>query len=90
MKKEWKRKLLKAKLLNYVTAFAEELNRCHPETKSKFNVGEAKDFLLDDYLDTFIGDILDIKKAYEAKDDGKTLEHLWNGSYNYNIDEEEK
>jgi len=89
MKKGWKRKILKAKLLNYVIAFSEELNRVDPETKSKFNIGETKDFLLDDYLDTFIGDILDIKKAYEAKDDGKTLEHLWNGSYNYDIDDDD-
>ena len=43
--------------------------------------------LVEDYLNTFVEDINDIKTAYDTKDDGETLEKLWNGSYNYNIEE---
>lgn len=86
--KDFKRKLLKAKLLNYVSNFVEQLNKVHPETLTKFKIHEEdSDFLVEDYLDTFVEDIEDVKKAYEADETGETLEKLWNGSYNYNIDD---
>ena len=84
MNHDYKRKILKAKLLNYTSAFVEDLNKVHPATKSKFRI-EEEEFLLDDYLFTFIDDLNDIKKAYEVDDEGETLDKLWNGSYNYNI-----
>ena len=87
MKRDYKRKILKAKLLNYVSSFVEDLNKVHPATKSKFRI-EEEEFLLDDYLLTFINDINDIKKAYETDDEGETLDKLWNGSYNYNIEDD--
>jgi len=37
---------------------------------------------------TFVEDITDIKKAYDVNDNGETLERLWNGSYNYGIEED--
>ena len=36
MNQDYKRKILKAKLLNYTSAFVEDLNKVHPATKSKF------------------------------------------------------
>ncbi len=87
MKKARKKKILKAKLLNYVTAFAEDLNKVHPETKAKFRI-EDEEYLLDDYLYTFVEDITDIQKAYDVDDNGETLERLWNGSYNYGMEED--
>jgi hypothetical protein len=87
MKKGQKKKILKAKLLNYITAFAEDLNKVHPDTKAKFRI-EDEEYLLDDYLNTFVEDINDIKEAYDTDDNGETLERLWNGSYNYGIEED--
>ena len=87
MKKNQKKRVLKAKLLNYITAFAEDLNKVHPETKAKFRI-EDVEYLIEDYLSTFVEDITDIKKAYDANDNGETLERLWNGSYNYGIEED--
>ena len=85
--KAYKRKLLKAKMLNYVSCFIEDLNKVHPDTKAKFRI-EDQEMLVEDYLNTFVEDINDIKTAYDTKDDGETLEKLWNGSYNYNIEEQ--
>ena len=85
MDKTYKRKLLKAKMLNYVTSFTEDLNKVHPDAKAKFRI-EEEEMLIEDYLNTFVEDINDIKTAYDVKDDGETLEKLWNGSYNYNIE----
>ena len=87
MKKSRKKKILKAKLLNYVTSFAEDLNKVHPETKATFKI-EEEEYLIEDYLYTFVEDITDIKKAYDVNDNGETLERLWNGSYNYGIEED--
>jgi hypothetical protein len=87
MKKSQKKKILKAKLLNYIIAFTEDLNKVHPDTKAKFRI-EDEEYLLDDYLNTFVEDINDIKKAYDTEDNGETLERLWNGSYNYGIEED--
>ena len=87
MKKNQKKRILKAKLLNYITAFAEDLNTVHPDTKAKFRI-EDEEYLIEDYLYTFVEDITDIKKAYDVNDNGETLERLWNGSYNYGIDED--
>ena len=87
MKKSRKKKILKAKLLNYITSFAEDLNKVHPETKSNFKL-EEEEYLIEDYLYTFVEDITDIKEAYDANDNGETLERLWNGSYNYGIEED--
>ncbi len=87
MKKNRKKKILKAKLLNYVTSFAEDLNKIHPETKAKFRI-EEQEYLIEDYLNTFIEDVNDIKSAYDTNDNGEDLERLWNGSYNYGIDED--
>ncbi len=42
MKKARKKKILKAKLLNYVTAFAEDLNNIHTETKAKFRIEDEE------------------------------------------------
>ena len=86
MKKEYKRKLLRAKLLNYISSFIEDLNKIHPDTKAKFRL-EEEEYLIDDYLFTFTEDLNDIKKAYKVDDNGETLDKLWNGSYNYNIEE---
>tara|TARA_A100001201_G_C4022667_1_gene181097 strand:- start:57 stop:335 length:279 start_codon:yes stop_codon:yes gene_type:complete len=85
-KSDYRRKLLKTKLLNYVTSFVEDFNKVHPETKAKFKV-EEQEYLIDDYLSTFVEDVTDIKNAYESDKSGKTLDKLWNGSYNYNIEE---
>ena len=41
MKKSQKKKILKAKLLNYITNFAEDLNKIHPNTKAKFKIEEV-------------------------------------------------
>ena len=87
MKKNQKKRVLKAKLLNYITSFAEDLNKVHPETKAKFRI-EDEEYLIEDYLYTFVEDITDIKKAYDVNDNGETLERLWNGSYNYGIEED--
>jgi hypothetical protein len=87
-KGDYKRKILKTKLLNYVIAFTEDFNKVHPDTKAKFRL-DSEEYLLDDYLLTFVEDVTDIKKAYEADDTGKTLDKLWNGSYNYKIEENE-
>ena len=87
MKKNQKKRILKAKLLNYITAFAEDLNTVHPDTKAKFRI-EDEEYLIEDYLYTFVDDITDIKKAYDVNDNGETLERLWNGSYNYGIEED--
>ena len=87
MKKSQKKKILKAKLLNYITNFAEDLNKIHPNTKAKFKI-EEEEYLIEDYLHTFVEDINDIKAAYDTADNGETLERLWNGSYNYGIDED--
>ena len=87
MKKSQKKKILKAKLLNYITNFAEDLNKIHPNTKAKFKM-EEEEYLIEDYLHTFVEDINDIKAAYDPDDNGETLERLWNGSYNYGIDED--
>lgn len=87
--KGFRRKLLKAKMLNYVSVFAEQLNKLHPETQTKYRIDEEDSgFLVEDYLGTFVEDMKDIEKAYNADDTGETLEKLWNGSYNYNIDDE--
>jgi len=86
VKKEYKRKLLRAKLLNYISSFIEDLNKIHPDTKAKFRL-EEEEYLIDDYLFTFTEDLNDIKKAYKVDDNGETLDKLWNGSYNYNIEE---
>ena len=87
MKKNQKKRILKAKLLNYITSFAEDLNTVHPDTKAKFRI-EDEEYLIDDYLNTFLEDVTDIKEAYDTKDNGETLERLWNGSYNYGIEED--
>ena len=87
MKKSYKRKLLKTKLLNYVTSFAEDLNKVHQDTKANFKM-ENEEFLIDDYLFTFTEDVNDIRKAYEVDDNGETLDKLWNGSYNYNMEDD--
>ena len=87
MKKNQKKRILKAKLLNYITAFAEDLNTVHPDTKAKFRI-EDEEYLIDDYLNTFLEDVTDIKEAYDTKDNVETLERLWNGSYNYGIEED--
>lgn len=87
MKKNRKKKILKAKLLNYITSFAEDLNKVHPETKANFKL-EEEEYLIEDYLYTFVEDITDIKEAYDVNDNGETLERLWNGSYNYGIEED--
>ena len=63
-KSDYRRKLLKTKLLNYVTSFVEDFNKVHPETKAKFKV-EEQEYLIDDYLSTFVEDVTDIKNAYE-------------------------
>jgi len=42
MKKQQKKRILKAKLLNYITAFAEDLNKVHPETKAKFRIEDEE------------------------------------------------
>lgn len=89
MKKERKRKLLKAKLLNYTEAFVNNLSKIHPELKAKFNPDEDEDYLIEDHLDVFVSDITDIQKAYRAEDNGESLERLWNGSFNFGIDNDE-
>ncbi len=89
MKKERKRKLLKAKLLNYTEAFVNNLSKIHPELKAKFNLDEDEDYLIEDHLDVFVSDIIDIQKAYRTEDNGESLEKLWNGSFNFGIDNDE-
>ena len=74
-------------MLNYVSSFAEDLNKVHQDTKASFKM-ENEEFLIDDYLFTFTEDINDIKKAYEVEDNGETLDKLWNGSYNYNMEDD--
>tara|TARA_R110002051_G_scaffold311559_1_gene385634 strand:- start:892 stop:1155 length:264 start_codon:yes stop_codon:yes gene_type:complete len=87
MKKSHKRKLLKTKLLNYVSSFVRDLDKVHQDTKAKYKT-EDEEYLVDDYLFTFTEDINDIKKAYEADESGEALDKLWNGSYNYNMEED--
>ena len=77
MKKSQKKKILKAKLLNYITNFAEDLNKIHPNTKAKFKI-EEEEYLIEDCLHTFVEHINDIKAAYDTDDNGETLERLWN------------